>query len=262
MSENVKAIYPAMGKIMSEISAIGKNKTVTQGMQFKYRGIDDMYNELHGLFKKHQVIIVPETCDHSLDVINTVKENKYGKKESTTRHHLTMEKYHFVSCVDGSSITTTVKSEAACNADKGLAKSQSAGLKYMLLRMFLIPTEDLKDIDPDQFNNPLPANQKPPANRQQNQLDVYRANLLKALKDKQIQLGTIEEKVGKSLADFVKDDYKTASQVIQRIGLINELVTRLGARGMTVQTLEAEHGSYKDWSNEKIKELINHLKGE
>lgn len=254
MSENVKAIYPAMGKIMSEISAIGKNKTVTQGMQFKYRGIDDMYNELHGLFKKHQVIIVPETCDHSLDVINTVKENKYGKKESTTRHHLTVEKYHFVSCVDGSSITTTVKSEAACNADKGLAKSQSAGLKYMLLRMFLIPTEELKDIDPDQFNNPLPSNKTNP-------LDIYKQNLLKGLGEKNIQLSTIENMVGAKLESFTADHYKKASYAIKRLELKKKIVVILSGKGMTLEQLEASHGKkLNDCSLNELQEVLDNAK--
>lgn len=263
MSENVKAIYPALGEIMAGSKAISKSQVVDTGKSrmkgYKFRGIDDVSAALHDLFAEAGVIILPEVLEHSFETITLEKEWNGKKSISTTRHHLTKVKYTFVSTKDGSSVEAITKGECAESSDKGVGKTLSYALKVLLLQMFLIPVDNQDD--PDRVNNPLPANHKPPA-KQQNPLDVYRQRLLQALKDKQIQLGTIEDKVGKSLADFVLEDYKTASQVIQRIGLYTELVTRLGASGMTVQALEAEHGSSKDWSNDEIKELINHLKGE
>ena len=57
-----KAIFEALAAIMQGIDAISKNKT-NQQQGFKYRGIDDVYNELHPLLKKHGVVSAPCVID-------------------------------------------------------------------------------------------------------------------------------------------------------------------------------------------------------
>ena len=271
MSENVKAIYPAMGQVMSNLGAVGKNESVIMNGKkaYAYRSIEDITKNINPLLAQYGIFLLPEVLEHREETHKVVKEGytKDGKKYTNSRidtHAVVKMRYHFVSTKDGSKVAAEGVGESMDSSDKAYGKATTYALKNVLADVFVIPVND-PNRDPDAVNNPrqVPAkNHTQPPPKHQNPLDVYRAKLLKALKDKSLQLATIEEKVGKSLADFVIDDYKTASQVIQRISLYTELVTRLGGRGMTVQALEAEHGSSKDWSNDEIKELINHLKGE
>ena len=48
---------------------------------------------------------------------------------------------------DGSSVETVNVGEAMDSGDKGFNKAMSIALKYSLLQMFLIPTEEQKDPD-------------------------------------------------------------------------------------------------------------------
>jgi hypothetical protein len=131
-------IYTALSLINKEIEAIGKNRT-NQQQGFKFRGIDDIMNELHGLFAKHEVIIFPNVLNIQIDERTT----KNGGVLFYT--HLTVN-FNFASS-DGSYISTTAIGEAMDSGDKGTNKAMSIALKYILLQMFLIPTEGDKDPD-------------------------------------------------------------------------------------------------------------------
>lgn len=133
-----KKIYGALTAIIGEVSAIGKNnKNQQQG--FMFRGIDDVMNELHTLFGKHKVIIIPEVVDYNVNE----KTTKTGSVWYQTR---TTVKFHFVAD-DGSEVVTTNVGEAMDSADKGMNKTMSCALKYALMQMFLIPTKETEDPD-------------------------------------------------------------------------------------------------------------------
>jgi len=131
-------IYKAMCGAMSDISAIGKDRTnATQG--FKFRGIDDVYNELHDILSKHKIFTLPEVIDERTE-------------ERTTRNGggliyriLTMQ-YTFYA-EDGSSVSCKVTGEGMDSGDKAANKAMSIAHKYALFQTFLIPTEDEKDPD-------------------------------------------------------------------------------------------------------------------
>jgi hypothetical protein len=55
-------IYQAINSIMQDIEAIGKNKKNAQ-QGYSFRGIDDMYNALQPLFKKHAVFITSNVLE-------------------------------------------------------------------------------------------------------------------------------------------------------------------------------------------------------
>lgn len=134
-----KQIYKSLADIMLEITHIGKTKTNTQ-QNFKYRGIDDIMNELHSLFAKNSVIILPITKDIRQD------ERQSSKGSILIYTKLTV-RYDFISCVDGSFVSTEAIGEAMDSGDKSTNKAMSVALKYVLLQMFLIPTEDMTDPD-------------------------------------------------------------------------------------------------------------------
>ena len=131
-------IYKALTGIIGEVNAIGKNsKNQQQG--FMFRGIDDVMNELHTLFGKYKVVIVPEVVDYNVSEKTTAK----GTIMYVTRSTI---KFHFVS-EDGSEVVTTNVGEAMDSADKGMNKTMSCALKYALMQMFLIPTKETEDAD-------------------------------------------------------------------------------------------------------------------
>lgn len=140
--EQSNLIYKSLSEINKGIEAIGKSKTNTQ-QGFKYRGIDDVMNELHSLFAKNEVIICPK--------VNEIKREERLTKNGGVMFytHLTID-FVFIAS-DGSFITSTVIGEAMDSADKGTNKAMSIALKYALLQMFLIPTEE--DKDPDKYTH-------------------------------------------------------------------------------------------------------------
>ena len=131
-------IYKALAAVNKSIKAIGKDrKNEQQG--FKFRGIDDVMNELHSLFAANEVIILQTI--NSIDV--TERTNQRGTVIFSVRINIT---YHFTHS-DGSSADVTVTGEAMDSGDKATTKAMSIALKYALLQMFLIPTEEEKDPD-------------------------------------------------------------------------------------------------------------------
>ena len=136
-------IHKAMAAILREVGAIGKDKKNTaQG--FNFRGIDQVYNELHDLFAKNNVYIM--TAVNSYDV--TEKVNSKGTTLFYTRLNVTFRFIH----EDGSEVCSVMVGEAMDSGDKGMNKAYSIALKYALFQAFLIPTEELKDHDSETHN--------------------------------------------------------------------------------------------------------------
>ena len=142
MSENktvtTPAIYKAIIGVMAEINAIGKDRK-NQQQGFAYRGIDDVMNELHAALTKNRVFVVPE-------VLN--EERSTGKTRNGGDLFYTRLKIRFTFYTDdGSSVSAVVIGEAMDSGDKASNKALSIGLKYAMLQVFCIPTEDEKDPD-------------------------------------------------------------------------------------------------------------------
>lgn len=137
-------IYESLTKIMAEVTAIGKNQKNSQ-QNFHYRGIDDVMNELHGLFAKYKVIIIPK-------ITNLLKDER-STKNGGTIFYVTVNCDHTFVAEDGTSLQTTVIGEAMDSGDKAITKAMSVALKYALLQMLLIPTNE--DKDPDKFSHEI-----------------------------------------------------------------------------------------------------------
>lgn len=136
-------IYTALASIMEETKAIGKTEENKQ-QNFMFRGIDNVINELHDLFAKHKVFILPDVLEYNV----SEKITKSGSLMYYTRAKI---RFHFMT-IDGSEVSTTNVGEAMDTGDKGMNKAMSIALKYALMQMLLIPTKDEKD--PDQTTPP------------------------------------------------------------------------------------------------------------
>ena len=135
-----KLIFQKMTSILKETKAITKSEK-NQQQGFKFRGIDNVMNELHELFAKNDVFILQEVQDFTVDARPTAK----GGTLFYTRAKI---KFRYMT-TDGSFVETVNVGEAMDSADKGMNKAMSIALKYSLLQMFLIPTEEPKDPDRD-----------------------------------------------------------------------------------------------------------------
>lgn len=176
MSE--QKIHSALASILGEVSAIGKNqKNLQQG--FMFRGIDDVMNELHTLFGKYKVFVVPEVVDY------TVTE-KTTQKGSIIYYTRTKVMFHFTA-EDGSEVVTTNVGEAMDSTDKGMNKTMSCALKYALMQLFMIPTKDIED--PDRVTPPETYN-KPTAT---DELNTQQSFELASVLDSVKQTQTVEE---------------------------------------------------------------------
>lgn len=149
------AIYAALIEANKKVGAISKDSENLQ-QKFKFRGIDDVYNELHPILAECGIVIIPE-------VVNYEVSEKQGRNgvllytRATIRHHFTTS--------DGSYVTTTVVGEAMDSGDKGMNKAMSIALKYALFQIFTIPTKE--DKDPDATTHELVASPAPdPAAKQ------------------------------------------------------------------------------------------------
>lgn len=136
--EPIPMIYSALAAIMEETKAIGKNE-VNQQQGFKFRGIDSIMNELHSIFARNKVFIVPEVLDYAV----VEKTTGRGTILYYTRAKI---KFHFTT-IDGSEVVSTNVGEAMDSGDKGMNKAMSIALKYALMQLLLIPTQEDKDPD-------------------------------------------------------------------------------------------------------------------
>jgi len=133
-------IFTAMAEIMKETAAIGKDqKNPQQG--FKYRGIDDVYNAMHGVLAKHGVFMTPECLEKT-------REERVNKNGTVLAFTSLRMKYTFYAD-DGSSVSCVVEGEGMDSGDKSTNKAMAIAHKYALLQTFCIPTAETKDPDAD-----------------------------------------------------------------------------------------------------------------
>jgi len=146
-----KRIYSALIAVMREVSEIKKGQK-NQQQGFMFRGIDEVMNELHSLFAKNGIIILPEILQKNTTTAQT--------KSGGIMYHVELNcKFSFIA-EDGSQVEAVGAGEAMDSGDKGTSKALSIALKYVLLQMFLIPTQEKKDPDYDTPPESVQKNKK------------------------------------------------------------------------------------------------------
>ena len=138
MAENTPLIYKKIIEVMADINAIGKDRR-NQQQGFQFRGIDDVMNELHSSLAKCGVFVLPKVLEET----RTTGKTSRGGDMFYTRLKINFGFY----AEDGSHVDAVVIGEAMDTADKASNKALSIGLKYAMLQVFCIPTEDEKDPD-------------------------------------------------------------------------------------------------------------------
>lgn len=142
-------IYPALAGVMDNIEAIEKDKQ-NKTQDFKYRGIDDVYNALHPLLAQFNIVTAPRAV--SLLHRATMPTKSGGSMNYT----MLSVAYDFVCTIDGSIHTVgPVFGEGMDSGDKSTAKAMAVCHKYAVLQLFCIPTNDMVDGDADTHDEGL-----------------------------------------------------------------------------------------------------------
>ena len=139
--DTLPAIYPAILKAMESIGAIGKTrKNPQQG--YNFRGIDDVLNSLQPALIRAKVFVVPRMMD-------VKREEKPTQKGGVITYTTIKAEFDFCSAEDGSKVTASTYGEGMDTSDKSTNKAMSAALKYAIIQIFAIPTEELIDSERD-----------------------------------------------------------------------------------------------------------------
>jgi len=137
-------IFKKILDIQEEIPAILKEKEFknAQGkVIYKFRGIDDLYNAVNPLFKKHRVFMVPEVLSRESTERITGSGSVLFYEKLEVKYKLFAE--------DGSFVDATTVGIGMDTGDKAANKAMSVAQKYTLIQIFSIPTEEPKDPDND-----------------------------------------------------------------------------------------------------------------
>lgn len=130
-------VYEAIYKVAA---ALGKNGIAKdrQGLNYKFRGIDDIYNALSSELAANKLCILPYLLERE-SVERT--SNKGG-----ALFYITVKaRFDIVSAEDGSKHEVVTYGEAMDSSDKATNKAMSAAYKYMAFMTFCIPTEGDND---------------------------------------------------------------------------------------------------------------------
>lgn len=226
-------IYSAIIDAMGQISAVSKSRTNgTQG--FAYRGIDDVMNELHGILAKSRIFIVPTVLAEE----RTTGTTSRGGTMFYTRLKIKFTFY----ADDGSNVESVVIGEAMDTGDKASNKALSIGLKYALLQVFCIPTEDDKDPDavcpdfkPSQNQPSQPMGNAQPTSRPIQQPSMQQPN---GLEDAKNRLQTLVKTFGKPLEgkplELANETLLSATTVEQVEAMSKRVCDYLGKMGIKV----------------------------
>jgi len=143
-------IYEKIPAIMADVQTIGKDRKNVQ-QKYSFRGIDDVYNEVHKVFAKHKVFTVPE-------VLDAKHEERTSRAGGVLIYRIYTIRYRFYAS-DGSYVDSVVIGEGMDSGDKAGNKAMSVAHKYALLQMLLVPTDDAKD--PENESHEINGKPKP-----------------------------------------------------------------------------------------------------
>jgi hypothetical protein len=134
-------VYQAIAAVMGELAKSGIAKGQTNKFDnYKFRGIDDVYNTLAPLLAKHGLLILPR-------VLERTSEERVSQKGGAVFYITVAVEFDFVSAADGSKHTIRAYGEAMDRGDKGTNKAMTAAYKYACFEAFCIPVAGQDDAD-------------------------------------------------------------------------------------------------------------------
>ena len=130
--DNAPMIYGSMATILSKVGAIGKDQK-NAAQNFKYRGIDDVYNAINPILAANQVFMTSE-------ILEKTRQERTNKNGTVLAFTCLRMRYTFWA-PDGSHVSTEVEGEGMDSGDKSSNKAMAVAHKYALLQAFCVPTQ-------------------------------------------------------------------------------------------------------------------------
>ena len=148
-------VIGALLGVQEDLDAIIKNRRSAQDGNYAFRGIDHVYNTLHPLFVKHQLMIKIHqiAADHV-----EMKRQPYMRVDT----HVLYRVYH----IDSSFVCFESISHGIDGWDKAPGKALSYAYKAAVLSLLSAPTED-PDMDNENSGRPESWDDAKPAEPQQ-----------------------------------------------------------------------------------------------
>jgi hypothetical protein len=157
-TQSVGKVYASIMQVMDEIGRVGisKDREVSFGQKYKFRGIEDALNALNVCLVQAKLVIIPYvvSCDMS-------------RNDKTNICKMVVD-YKIVNVEDGSHTVMRIMTEAFSSGDdKGPGKALSYAYKSGMFQLFCIPTEP--GVLPDQDEGkPAPRQETKPQSRPEN----------------------------------------------------------------------------------------------
>lgn len=134
--EQPLSVHQAINAVMRDMDPVGKNG-FNNFSSYKFRSIDDVIDAANGAFVRHGLFIAPE-------VINAHYELRGGKNNTAI---LTIRYRIFGPA--GDHVEAVMVGEGSDVSDKAANKAMTAGFKYLLTEVFMIPFAASVDGDSD-----------------------------------------------------------------------------------------------------------------
>lgn len=129
------SVYKAIAGITADLAKVGIAKSDTNKFDnYKYRGIDAVYNALAPLLAKHGLCVLPRVLDRE-------SVERSSAKGSVLFHTTLTVEFDLVAAEDGSKHVIRAIGEAMDRGDKSVNKAMTAAYKYAMFELFCIPTE-------------------------------------------------------------------------------------------------------------------------
>jgi len=135
------SVYQAINAVQSDLCKEGITKDSTNSFDnYKFRGIDAVYNALSPLLAKHGLCILPRMLSREV--------TQHASQKGGNLFYVVVDaEFDFVCAKDGSKHTVKTFGEAMDRGDKATNKAMSAAYKYAAFQTFAIPTEGDNDAD-------------------------------------------------------------------------------------------------------------------
>ena len=129
------SVYKAISAVAKEMAEQGISKDrENQQQNFKFRGIDQVYNALAPVLSKHGLVILPRITERTVTERTT-------QRGGVLFYVVVKAEFDFVAIEDGSKHTVVTYGEAMDSGDKATNKAMSIAYKYAAFQAFCIPTE-------------------------------------------------------------------------------------------------------------------------
>lgn len=128
-------------------SGLAKDQTGS-GINYNYRGIDQLYNVLSPLLCEAGVVVLPRMIDR--------RHSSFSTKSGAVFQHVAVKmSYEFIDTTETekSSVTIETFGEGADSLDKATSKAMTAAYKYAMIQLFAIPIVGRDDPDNSGLGN-------------------------------------------------------------------------------------------------------------